>query len=266
MYNSLMVSNNTKIADINDANIYLANEFINDTNVYLANKFVNNNKNISSIYVQYAPYSLPFEQTRETLINVDDYKKFIDNIISRFRRSRAYKGYKAFLMSMGMNRCQILGNITSDMADIEMHHNFLTIFDIAVLISQHVINTSGKITSFDSICLLEQEHRLNNIPIVMLSKTAHEIYHDNPDFYIPMSMTFGKWWELLNKYKYGISLDIAYKVINYINNCQNNNELTSSEFFKIKNEMESWGNYNEYNRDYVYSNYKNNFNNGYINV
>lgn len=245
-----------KIADMNDRNIYLAQEYITA------------NPNISTLYLPDAPYGLPFEQTRETMIDVERYKAFIDNSIQRFRRSRFYKSYKAYLMNMGMDRCQILGNITSEMVDdkgIEMHHNFLTIFDITILITQHMLNTIGKITTFDTVMLLMQEHRNNNIPIVMLSKTAHQVYHDNIDFYIPLSMTFGKWWDLLIRYRYGITLDIAYKVIKYINNCQENNELTGLEYFRLKESIESWGKYNEYANDLVAANYSNNFyGNGYI--
>ncbi len=243
----------SKIATMQDYDIYLAQEFINSSPI------------ISALYSPNAPYPLPFEQTRETLIDVERYKQFIDSAISRFRRSRSYKGYKSYLMCMGLDRCQMLGNIKDDMADIEMHHNFLTIFDISILISQHVLNTVGKITSFDLISLLIQEHRNNNIPIVMLSKTAHQVYHDNPEFYIPLSMTFGKWWDLLIKYRYGITLDIAYKVIKYINKCQENNELNGLEFFKLKESMEGWGRYNDYTNSIVGTNYSNNFNgSGYV--
>lgn len=243
----------TKIADMLDHDIYLAQEYIYTNPI------------ITCMFAQNAPQPLMFEQTRETLIDVDRYKQFIDNAISRFRRSRSYKGYKAYLMCMGLDRCQILGNITTEMADIEMHHNFLTIFDIAILISQHILNTMGKLTSFDLVALLIQEHRLNNIPIVMLSKTAHQTYHDNPDFYIPLSMTFGKWWDLLIKYRYGITLDIAHKVIKYIDRCQQNNELTSLEYFRLKESMESWGRYNDYASASVLANYHNNYyGNGYI--
>ena len=86
----------------------------------------------------------------------------------------------------------------------------------------------------------------------MLSETVHQLYHDTPDFYIPLSMTFGKWWDLLIKYRYGITLDIAYKVIKYIQNCQRNNELNSVEFFKLSDDIENWGEYNEYS---YYNNY-----------
>lgn len=230
----------TKIADIRDYDVYLAQEYID------------NNLPIPAIYFPESDGPLMFYQTRDTLADMDRYKAFIDNCIHRFRKSRTYKSYKAYLMSMGMDRCQINGNIQDGMADIEMHHNFLTIYDITILISQHLLNTVGRCTTFDVISLLGQEHKLNNIPIVMLSETAHQLYHDNPDVYIPISMTFGKWWDLLVKYRYGITLDIAYKVVRYIRNCQRNNELTGWQFNRLSSEVESMGAYNDYR---YYNNY-----------
>lgn len=242
-----------KIADMKDHDIYLASEYISMNPI------------VTTMIAPNDPYGLPFEQTKSTLVDVERYKRFLDGSIGMFRKSRAYKGYKAYLMTMGLDRCQIMGNIKSGMADIEMHHNFLTIYDIAILISQHILNTVGKISSFDLAAILAQEHRNNNIPIVMLSKTAHQVYHDNIDFYIPMSMTFGKWWDLLIKYRYGITLDIAYKVIKYINKCQNNNELISNEYFQLKESIESWARYNNYTLNHVTTyQYNNYYGNGYI--
>jgi len=244
----------TKIATKKDANIYLAKEYIDNTIP------------IATMAFPSANHPLIFYQTRETLADLDTYKAFIDNCIHRFRKSRAYKGYKAYIMSLGMDRCQINGNIQDGMADIEMHHNFLTIYDITILISQHILNTVGRCTTFDIVALLIQEHRQNNIPIVMLTETAHQLYHNNPDLYIPLSMTFGQWWNLLTKYSYGITLDIAYKVINYIKNCQKNNELTDLEFYKLSDNIKSWGEYNEYN--YYHFGAINNYiyNRGYVDI
>lgn len=172
-------NNDTKIADSKDINIYLAQEYINTQDP------------IPAIYFPRCEYPLTFYQTRDTLADMDRYKAFIDNCTHRFRKSRTYKSYKSYLMSMGLDRCQVIGNIQDGMANIEMHHNFLTIYDITILISQHILNTVGRCTTFDIVALLMQEHRNNNIPIVMLSETVHQLYHDNPDFYIPISMTFG---------------------------------------------------------------------------
>lgn len=195
---------------------------------------------------------LQFYQTRDTLIDVERYKSFLDNAIGRFRRSNTYKCYKSYLMSLGMNRCQILGNVTEDMASIEMHHNFLTIFDISILISQHVLNTIGYISTFDLIQLIMNEHRANRIPIVMLSKTAHQKFHDDDDFYIPLSMTFGKWWELISRYRYGITLDIAYKIIRYLNKCETNNEISELDSFALREQLKDWSDYNEYTDRHFY--------------
>lgn len=236
----IQYNNDTKIADSKDINIYLAQEYINTQDP------------IPAIYFPRCEYPLTFYQTRDTLADMDKYKTFIDNCTHRFRKSRTYKSYKSYLMSMGLDRCQVIGNIQDGMANIEMHHNFLTIYDITILISQHILNTVGRCTTFDIVALLMQEHRNNNIPIVMLSETVHQLYHDNPDFYIPISMTFGKWWDLLIKYRYGITLDIAYKVVKYIQNCQRNNELNTVEFFKLSDDIKNWGEYNEYN---YYNNY-----------
>jgi len=253
MNDLIQYNDNTKIASKEDINIYLAQEFIDSS------------APIATMAFPTADHPIIFYQTRETLADLDKYKAFIDNCIRRFRKSRAYKGYKAYLMSLGMDRCQINGNIQDGMADIEMHHNFLTIYDITILISQHILNTVGRCTTFDIVALLIQEHRENNIPIVMLTETAHQLYHNNPDMYIPLSMTFGQWWNLLAKYSYGITLDIAYKVINYIKNCQNNNELTDLQFYKLRDNIRSWGEYNEYNY-YHFGSINNRLNSrGYIN-
>ena len=128
---------------------------------------------------------LPFYQTKDTLTDPEQYKAFIKNAEARFRRSREYKTYKAYLMSLGFDHCQIMGNIESEEGvDIELHHNILTLFDDCILITEHVLNTIGYISSFDLIQLLINEHFSNRIPCCFLSKTAHQMFTDNKDSYI----------------------------------------------------------------------------------
>lgn len=255
MNDIIQYNENTKIADKNDID------------VYLANKYINTSIPIATIYFNGAHYPLQFYQTKESLADMDRYKTFIDNCTRRFRKSRTYKSYKAYLMSMGLDRCQINGNIQDGMADIEMHHNFLTIFDITILISQHILNTVGRCTTFDIISLLAQEHKENHIPIVMLSETAHQLYHNDPNFYIGQDQCFGDWVSLLIRYRYGITIDIAQKVIKYIQVSQQHNELNNLQYYQIQDHVLSWGNWNEYN--YYNSNYYGSgvidWSNGYIN-
>lgn len=191
-----------------------------------------------------APYDLPFYQTRESLLDVEVYKSFLNNAVSRFRRSRYYKTYKSYLMGLGLDKCAIMGNITDDMAKLEMHHNFLTIHDISLMITEHTINTIGKISSFDLVNMLIQEHWNNNIPIVMLSETMHQIYHSDQGNFISPQSTFGKWWELLYKYRFGITIDIARKTINYIDRYSNTPE--GNMYANMRSDILSFSNYNQY--------------------
>lgn len=161
-------------------------------------------------------YELPFYQTKESMMDIEVYRNFLQNAISRFRKSQTYKQYKGYLMDLGLNHCQVLSNIDEDLATIEMHHNFLTIYDIALMITEHVLQTIGYISTFDLVQLLKEEHKNNRIPIVMLSKTVHQMYHNNENFIIPANMCFGYWQELLIRYNKGITLDIANKCVMFI--------------------------------------------------
>ena len=42
----------------------------------------------------YAEFDLPFYQTKETLLDVDVYRRFLKNVESTFRASKEYKAYK----------------------------------------------------------------------------------------------------------------------------------------------------------------------------
>lgn len=193
----------------------------------------------------YASNDLFFYQTRETFMDVDVFRNFLRNSETRFRASKEYKAYKSYLIEyIGINRCQVFGNITTDDADIELHHNVLGLFDICLLIASHIVNTVGIISTFDLIQLLIQEHWANRVGVTFLSKTAHQMYTNDPNAYIPPEMTFGKWWELLDRYKYGITYDIAAKIIRYIKKYQD--KLPLSLDIQLQEQILNYSQFNEY--------------------
>lgn len=203
-----------------------------------------NEKN-PTVHSPYATFDLLFAQTRESLQDVDTFRSFIKNAESRFRASREYKAYKSYLIEyLGIDRCQYFGNITTDDADIELHHNVLGLFDICILITLHSVNTVGSITTFDLIQLLILEHYNNRVGVTFLSKTAHQIFTNDPEGYIPPEMTMGAWWELLSRYKFGITYDLANKVIKYIKKYQAN--LPVSINIQQQEQILSYAYFNEY--------------------
>lgn len=231
---------------------------------------IDDNNEVADVKVEYSmagnptlkspntPFEQPFLSDKDTFMDVDEYKAFVENCISRFRHSATYKNYKHYLYDIGLNRCQLMGNITSDMGvAIEMHHNFLNIFDITVMITEHMINTVGYCTTFDVVQALKEEHKNNNIPIVMLSKTAHQLYHNsNSNVFIPARMCFGFWYELLQKYNRGITLNIAQKVVTFIQGSIDYEqqylpeEDMTRKLLQVRENVEGWSKYNEY-ADYM---------------
>ena len=198
-----------------------------------------------------ATLDLFMNQTRDTLADPETFRSFIKSAERQFRASREYKAYKSYLMdSLGLDRCQILGNITAEDVDIELHHNVLGLYDIATLITLHTINTVGYINTMQLIQLLVLEHYHNRVGVTFLSKTAHQIYTNDVNGYIPPDQTFGKWWELLSNYKFGITFDIAYKVINYLKKYQN--QMPVSINLDQQEEILSWAGYNTYGEEAKY--------------
>ena len=190
------------------------------------------------------PFALLFAQTRETL-DVETYSSFIHNAISRFRASRFYTAYKANLIEMGMNRCQIHGNITNEMATVEMHHNMLTIYEIAIIITEHFLNKYGSVTTFDVVKQLKEEHAKNHVQLVMLSLTPHQVFHANKDFFIHPKMCFGNWKEFLYEYMNDLTMDIAYKLLYYFKKAIDSDETYDNGLLDLMDKVRSWIEVNE---------------------
>lgn len=201
-----------------------------------------------------APYEIYFSQTKETLIDVDLYRKFLYSAINHFRSSAFYKHYKGHLIfDLGIDRCQLHPHITitgeSEVATLEMHHHVLSIFDIAYIICEHILNTYGTLTTFDLAELLRIEHENHRVNTVMLCKTCHEIYTShNENFKIPSTLGFGKWWELLERYKCGITKQIADKVYymlkNDLYNLDDNNDKIL-RLLEVRDNVKKWSDWNE---------------------
>ena len=214
--------------------------------------YTDDTENNPCVFSPNAVYAIFFFQTKDSLfVDTDTFGAFLKNAIRQFRNSKVYKDYKSYLFDLGFNSCQIMGNIDTSMVDskgIEMHHNGITIFDIALMICHHRLAIHSKVSTFNIIYELRHAHTLNHVPIVMLCKTMHQMIHHNDDFFVPMCMTFGFWTELLNDYKYGITYDIAKKLYFWIKISleHSNNENLNRQLIDLRENIERWSNFNEY--------------------
>lgn len=187
-----------------------------------------------------SPYSIGFLSTKESLTDVDVYRQFLKNVEARVRRSVTYSHYKAFLMGLGLDHCQVLGYINSEMATLEMHHAILTLFDIALMVTEHLLNTYGYVTTFDVVQIIKDEHKLHHIGVVMLSKTVHQAYHSDSGFLIHPDMCIGDWVTLLQTYMDGISQDLAFKLLYYIKRSIEIGTTDDSGLLKLRDNLLDW--------------------------
>lgn len=187
------------------------------------------------------PNAIFLRETRETLIDTDVYSRFIYSCERAIRCSRFYKGYKNSLMRQGLNRDQMKASITSEMTDIEMHHHFPTLKQATIMITEHLLNTVGSVTTFDVISALKEAHRNNWFAVIMLSKTEHEVYHSDPTSFISITQCYGEPFKFLEHYMDGMTLDISFKLLLQLKlEEEHNMKSFSPNMVKARQDILSW--------------------------
>lgn len=210
-----------------------------------------------TLYSPNSPFYISFAATMDTTQDPDTYRNFLYSAITAFRSSIFYKKYKSYLISIGINCCQLHPHIKvldpendEAMATIELHHLVCTILDIANIISTHILHTYGSLTTFDLEELIRMAHKDNTVRVAFLCRSCHELYHNNPNqaFKFPLDAGFGDLFSFLEKYKYGICKDFAYKLYYQLKtDLYNTNERNEkiSELLKIRDNVIRWSDYNE---------------------
>ena len=159
------------------------------------------------------PTYIMLAQTRETLIDTEIYSRFIYSCENNFRRSRFYKSYKANVMNVIGDRDQMMASINSSMTDIELHHHFPTLKQAAIMITEHILNTKGCVTTFEVVNALEDAHRNNMMAVILMSTTQHQVHHADPTNFISLTQCYGDPFKFIDKYIDGMTLDIAFNML-----------------------------------------------------
>ena len=148
-------------------------------------------------------------------------------------------------MNKGLNRDQNMAGITSDMADLELHHNFPTLKQATIMIIEHLLNTQGCVTTFEVVKLLEEAHRNNWMGVIILSKTQHQVFESDPTSFISLAQCYGNPFRFLDKYIDGMTLDISFKMLLHLKlETEYNNKSYSPNMVKARDQILSWQRYN----------------------
>ena len=97
------------------------------------------------------PTMISFAQTRDTLMDTETYSRFIHSCENNFKSSRFYKAYKSNVMNKGLYMDQTMPSINSEMVDLELHHHFPRLKYATIMITEHILNTKGCVTTFEVV-------------------------------------------------------------------------------------------------------------------
>ena len=156
--------------------------------------------------------------------NEKEYKKYIKSIEKIIRGSNEYRKYIKYLkQEIELTNCNFFTNI--DISEIkgvsiEFHHYPFTLYDVVDITIRRLSDKFTKqVTQFDVAEEVMMMHFKNEIPLVPLSKTVHDLAHTG-DVFINLNDVFGDLNLFEKKYSEHINEDLKVK-INVLKNLSN---------------------------------------------
>lgn len=185
-------------------------------------------------------FEIPFFKDVEYFSNLENFVSFVKAVEKMVRASNYYRRYISELKEeIGLTYCQVLSNIDDESANIEMHHGpILTLFDYVAIITDYMLYHNIPVTTFSVANKVIEEHFEHNVQVVMLSKTVHELVHED-DIFINFKQAFGNLNRFLEKYKDGINKEQINKINIYINLCHKYNSF-DKETLKLNDNLKEW--------------------------
>ena len=167
-----------------------------------------------------ALYNLEYYRTNEYLAPLENFVPFIKNCESLCRKSLYYKKYVHYIKEdVGWTTCQVLGNIQElDPSDnlIEMHHGpLLTLFDYCSVVTNYLLYNNKRVNEFIVANIVMNEHFENNIEVIMVCETVHDLLHSPSGPFVSLDQGFGDVYKFLKKYKNGLDSNLIYKINRY---------------------------------------------------
>lgn len=169
-------------------------------------------------------------------LNTDkDRIKFIKRIETHIRSSLEYKDYIAFLKeNMDMNKCAFFDNIRNEQGSrirIEVHHEPLTLFDIVETVINKYLDEAIPLNDLYIADEVMELHYKNQVGLIPLSKSVHQIIHNSNEIIIPLTMVYGDYKSFLETYNDYLSEDLVNKIEMKINQTKT---IRAEMFDKLK--------------------------------
>jgi hypothetical protein len=193
-----------------------------------------------------------FDITENHLQTPEDLdEKTIMYIEKEIRNSHEYRSYIQYMKEeLDLTKCALLPNIDTKITPVslEFHHFPFTLFDITGIVGKSMLNNLSEnesVSCFDISEKVMLEHFKNNVGLVPLTKTLHEMAH-NGAIAIPFDKINGNYNKFIEEYNQNIEPDFVDR-IKSLERYNSSEEAKKFNDFKLKKRIV---NYNiEYNKE-----------------
>jgi hypothetical protein len=191
-----------------------------------------------------------FDMRVNNIEDIEDFdEKAVMYIEKQIRNSYEYRAYVQYMKEeLDLTKCSLLPNIDikTTPVSLEFHHFPLTLFDVTSTVGRSMLMDAG--TDVSTLDIAEQvmkEHFENNIGLVPLTKTIHEMAH-NGSIAIPFDKINGNYEKFIERYRDHIEPDFLER-LDALKKYNSSEEAKTFNDYKLKKRI---ANYNvEYNRD-----------------
>ena len=136
-------------------------------------------------------------------------RKLIEQVKKAIRSSMEYRDYVQYLKeNVDMDSCAFFKNVTSNSKEnnenkkvkIEIHHEPFTLEDYVSVVLDKYIEEGQEIDALDIAEEVMELHYNNEVGLIPLSKTIHQIVHNTGKVPIPLYMCYGNYTQFLQDY------------------------------------------------------------------
>jgi len=191
-----------------------------------------------------------FDMSVNNIEDIEDFdEKTVMYIEKQIRNSYEYRAYVQYMKEeLDLTKCSLLPNIDikTTPVSLEFHHFPLTLFDVTSTVGRSMLMDAGTdVSTLDVAEQVMREHFENNIGLVPLTKTIHEMAH-NGSIAIPFDKIHGNYEKFVEKYKDHIEPDFLER-LEALKKYNSSEEAKTFNDYKLKKRI---ANYNiEYNRE-----------------
>lgn len=159
-----------------------------------------------------------YDETLPYLTSVDDMtEKVVKYMEKEIRSSYEYNNYIHYLKEeLDLTKCPLLPGLdcSNGAASLEFHHYPLNLYEITEIVGKQMLSSLGSDDSLSCFDISEQvmkEHYLGNIGLIPMTKTLHEMAHNNT-IVVPISKVNGNYKKFVEKYSSSIDNDIKDRI------------------------------------------------------